>query len=142
MDFVCDAPGGKTWFRLTSEAEAAAESRLMGHAVEQHFRQFREQAAETYSPPMSLPYIERDIGLKDYVRRVMPVFLTLRDADGGGLATAMLPSSDPGAGRTRPIVVGVANTDPWPEHGEAIKALAAHFKIPLDSAVCYPYRRG
>ncbi len=142
MDFVCDAPGGKTWFQLTSEAEAIAESSLMGHAVEKHFRQFGEQAAASYAPSMSLPYIERDIGLKDHVRRMMPLFLTLRDGEGGGLATAMLPSPDPHGGRVRPIVVGVANTDPWPEHGSAIKALAAHFKIPLDSAVCYPYRRG
>ena len=76
MDFVCDAPGDKTWFRIVSEAEAVAESRLMNHAVEKHFRQFRDAAAASYSPSPSLPYIERDIGLKDHIRRSMPNFLT------------------------------------------------------------------
>ena len=41
----------------------------------------------------------------------------------------------------RPIIVGPDNTDPYPEHGEAIKKLAAHFKLSLDPARCYPYRR-
>ncbi len=34
MRFVCDAAGGKTWFRIETEAEAAQESELMRHAVE------------------------------------------------------------------------------------------------------------
>jgi hypothetical protein len=142
MDFVCDAANGKTWFRLTTEGEAVAESRLMGHAVEKHYRQFREAAIATYSPPASLPYIERDIGLSDHIRRAMPLFLTLRDENGAGLATAMLPPDGVRPDRFRCIVVGPSNTDPFAEHGEAIRALAAHFKIALDSALCYPYRRG
>ncbi len=141
MDFVCDA-GNKTWFRIESEAEAVAESRLMNHAVDKHFRQFRDAAVATYSPSPSLPYIERDIGLQAHVRRSMPMFLTLRDADGAGLATAMLPRPGAKADRFRSIVVGPSNADPFPAHGEAIAALAAHLRIPLDSALSYPYRRG
>ena len=34
MEYVCDAPGGRTWFRLVSEGEAAMESEVMRHAVE------------------------------------------------------------------------------------------------------------
>ena len=34
MQFVCDAPGQKAWFRIETEAEAARESELMRHAVE------------------------------------------------------------------------------------------------------------
>ena len=146
MDFVCDAPDGKTWFRLRTEGEAATESRLMTHAVEKHFRQFREAAIASYEPPATLPYIERDIGLKDHIFRVMPQFLTLRDAQGAALATAMLPPGTgrpdaPHTGRFRPIVVGPSNTDPFPSHGEAIAALATHLGITLDSSFCYPYRR-
>jgi hypothetical protein len=29
MDYVCDVPGGKTWFRIETEAEAIRESALM-----------------------------------------------------------------------------------------------------------------
>src|SRR3954462_1787646 len=83
MRFVCDAPDQKTWFQIETEGEAARESDLMGHAVEKHFRQAREHAATTYVPP-SGSTIERDIGLKAHLQRVMPVFLTLRDAEGNG----------------------------------------------------------
>ncbi len=141
MDFICDAPGGKTWFKLLNEAEAAEESSLMGHAVEKHFLRFRDAAVVSYAPPMSLPYIERDIGLNDHVRRTMPTFLTLRDGDGHALATAMLPPAGVPDDRFHCIIVGVANTDPWPEHAKAIEALARHFKITLDRAHCYPYRQ-
>ena len=72
MNFVCDAPGKKTWFRIETEAEAAAETRLMDHAVEKHFRQFRDAAIASYAPPASFPYIERDIGL-EFDRWGMPV---------------------------------------------------------------------
>jgi hypothetical protein len=36
MQYICDAPP-KTWFRLETEAEAAAESKVMEHAVEKYF---------------------------------------------------------------------------------------------------------
>src|SRR4051794_26430296 len=90
MRFVCDAPRGQAWFQIETEAEAALESDLMKHAVEKHFRQAREHAITTYVPPTGC-YIERNIGLKAHLQRVMPMFLTLRDQEGSGLATAMLP---------------------------------------------------
>ena len=39
------------------------------------------------------------------------------------------------------IIVGPGNGDPYPDHGDAIKALGAHFGLTLDRARCYPYRR-
>ena len=93
MRYVCDAPNGETWFQIETEAEAALETVLMGHAVEKHFWQAREHAIATYVPP-SGSYIEQDIGLKAHIQRVIPVFLTLRDEEGNGLATAMLPPPD------------------------------------------------
>ena len=140
MRYVCDAPDRKTWFQIETEGEAARESDLMGHAVEKHFRQAREHAATTYVPP-SGPSIERDIGLKAHLQRVMPVFLTLRDAEGNGLATAMLPPPGADDRTVRPMIVGPDNSDPFPRHGEAIRALGRHFGRVLDRAQCYPYRR-
>ena len=116
------------------------QSDLMGHAVEKHFRQAREHARMSYVPP-SGSYIERDIGLKAHIQRVMPVFLTLRDQDGNGLATAMLPPSGQDARAVRPVIVGVGNSDPFPQHGEAIRTLGEHFGRILDRIWCYPYRR-
>ena len=34
MQFFCDAPGGKTWFRMENDMEAAQEDASMNHAVE------------------------------------------------------------------------------------------------------------
>ncbi len=48
MRFVCDAAGGKAWFRIDTEGEAVRESELMRHAVEKHFRRAHEQAAQSY----------------------------------------------------------------------------------------------
>jgi len=140
MKYVCDAPEGKTWFRIEIEAEAETESQLMRHAVEKYFRRERAKAVHSYTPASSVS-IERDIGLEAHVQRAMPIFLTLRDREGNGLATAMLP---PG-GRETPgfqkIIVGVENTDPYVEHEPAIKALARHFGLVLERASCFPYRR-
>jgi hypothetical protein len=146
MEYVCDAPnasdgGDRTWFRLVSEGEAANESELMRHAVEKYFRREREKAAASFRPLTSV-YIEQDIGKEAYIKRVMPLFLTLRDEQGAPLVTAMLPPGgrdDPGFGS---IVVGPANADPYTRHGDAIEALAEHFGIALERAHCYPYRRG
>ncbi len=44
MQYVCDAPKGKTWFRIETEGEAAHESRLMRHTVEKYFCREREKA--------------------------------------------------------------------------------------------------
>jgi hypothetical protein len=49
MQDVCDGLDGKTWFRIETEGEAALESDLMGHAVENYFRQAREHAAASYA---------------------------------------------------------------------------------------------
>jgi hypothetical protein len=141
MQFVCDAPP-KTWFRIETEGEAALESRAMNHAVEKYFTQFYEQATKSYVPPRSAQYIEQNIGLKAHIQRVMPLFLTLRDAEGKALVTAMLPPQGKDERSLRPIVVGADNTDPYPEHGEAIRVLARHYGLTLDPARCYPYRRG
>jgi hypothetical protein len=138
MQFVCDAPGKKSWFRIETEGEAALESDIMSHAVEKHFRQAWDAATNIYQSNAST-FIERDIGLKAHVQRTMPVFLTLRDAEGYGLATAMLP---PG-GRYDPsfkiMVVGMENQDPYPDHGDAIRKLGEHFGLTLERDRCYPY---
>src|SRR4051795_2374596 len=133
MRFVCDAPGGQAWFQIETEAEAAQESDLMKHAVEKHFRQAREHAATTYVPP-SGSYIEQNIGLKAHLQRVMPIFLTLRDQEGNGLATAMLAPAGHDPRAVKPIIVGVGNSDPYPPHGAAIQALGEHFGRILDRA--------
>jgi hypothetical protein len=141
MQFVCDAPSSKTWFRIETEAEAILESRAMDHAVEKHFRQAYEQAAKAYVPPRTGLFIEQDIGLKAHIQRVMPIFLTLRDPEGTALVTAMLPPAGRDERTFRPIVVGFENSDPFPEHGDAIEALADHFGLRLDPDRCFPYRR-
>ncbi len=140
MEYVCDAPDGTTWFRIMTEAEAIMESRQMRHAVEKYFRRERQAAAESFRPASTM-FIEQAIGLEDHIRRVMPLFLTLRDEDGEALVTAMLP---PGGKRDRAfgiVIVGPDNADPYPQHGAAIQALADHFALSLDRAYCYPYRR-
>jgi hypothetical protein len=140
MHYVCDAPEGKTWFRLETEAEAIDESQTMHHAVEKFFRQEKAKAEQSFAPP-SRNFIEQEIGLKAHVQRVMPLFLTLRDGEGKALVTAMLPPVGQEDHGFRPIIVGAANSDPYPEHGAAIRALADHFGLNLDRARCYPYRR-
>ena len=140
MQYVCDAPDGKAWFRIETEGEAALETDLMGHAVEKHFLRAREWAATSYAPP-SGPWIEQDIGLNAHLQRVMPIFLTLRDQEGNGLATAMLPTrgrTEPGF---RPVIVGPGNSDPYLEHALAIAKLGEHFGLTLDRSRCYPYGR-
>jgi len=141
MQFVCDGPNG-TWFRMETEGEAILESQLMKHAVEKHFRQAAEEAAKTFVPPASAWSFEQKIGLKSHVQKVMPIFATLRDREGAGLATAMLPPAGKDETSFRSIVVGPANADPYPKYGEDIKALALHYGLTLDPARCFPYRRG
>lgn len=141
MQFVCDVAGGRTWFRLETESEAIQESEVMRHAVEKHFRRAYENASQTYNPA-GIPFIEQDIGRAVHIRRIMPIFLSLRDAEGATLVTAMLPppnQADPGF---RPVVVGEANSDPYPRHADAVAVLGRHYGITLDRDRCYPYRRG
>lgn len=140
MKYVCDAPDGKTWFRIETEAEAEQESSLMQHAVEKYFRREKEKAVQTFKPA-SAKYIEQNIGLEAHLQREMPLFLTLRDGEGKGLATAMLP---PG-GRDEPgfqvIIVGPGNSDPYVDQAGAIEALGGHFGLVLERSSCFPYRR-
>jgi hypothetical protein len=141
MKYVCDAPGGKTWFRIETEAEALRESEEMRHAVDKYFRQERERAAATFRSASSV-HFEQEIGLKAHLEREMPVFLTLRDDDGTALATAMLPPGFAEDRSFRPIIVGVQNADPYLQQRDAIRALAEHTGIALERDRCYPYRRG
>jgi len=140
MRYVCDASGGKTWFRIETEGEALAESEVMRHAVEKYFRKEREKAVQTFQPVSKVSF-EQEIGLKDHIQREMPLFLTLRDADGNPLATAMLPPGGQEDRSFRPIIVGPGNADPYPEEGESIRALGQHYGMTLDRSRCYPYRR-
>lgn len=141
MQYVCDAPDGKTWFRLETEAEAAQESVVMRHAVEKYFRREWDEAAGSYQPA-STTFIERNIGLQEHIQRRMPLFLTLRDDEGVAHVTAKLPPGgrdDPGF---RPIIVGAQNSDPYPQYDAAIQALAGHFGLTLDRDRYYPYTSG
>ena len=108
MQYVCDAPKGKTWFRIETEGEAAHESRLMNHTVEKYFRNEREKAVQSWRPERP-DAIERDIGLEAHVQREMPLFLTLRDSEGNALATAMLPPGGKDRGGFRIIIVAASN---------------------------------
>jgi hypothetical protein len=139
MRYVCDAPGGATWFRIETEAEAEAEAALMRHAVDKYFRRYEAAARESYRAPAGAPVFEQAIGLKDHVARTMPVFLTLRSDSGEGLATAMLPPQGRNQVNFRIIVVGPDNADPYAAHERAIDALAAHYGLSLPREECFPY---
>jgi hypothetical protein len=140
MKYICDA-GPKTWFRLETAGEAALESSAMSHAVDRFFRETYDKALKSYTPAGGLRSIEQSIGRQDFIQRTMPMFLTLRDGEGQALVTAMLPPVGQDERAFRPIIVGPANADPYPAHGDAIAALARHFKMKLDAATCFPYRR-
>ena len=140
MRYVCDAPGGKTWFRIETESEAVAESETMRHAVEKYFRREQDKATQSFRP-ISKVNFEQEIGLKAHIQREMPLFVTLRDMDGTPLATAMLPPNGRDDRSFRPIIVGASNADPYPSQGDAIRALGQHYGISLERARCYPYRR-
>ena len=138
MQFVCDAPGGKTWFRIETEAEAEAEAQLMRHAVNTYFARTLQVAAASYRPQPGA-IAERNIGLKDHIARAMPLFLTLRADDGEALATAMLPPGGKDDAKFRIIIVGPSNSDPYPSQGDAIKALSDKFGLALKREKCFPY---
>jgi hypothetical protein len=139
MRYVCDAPGGRTWFRLETEAEAEAEAALMRHAVDKHFRRYQTAARESYRAPAGAPTFEQSIGLKDHIARSMPVFLTLRAADGEGLATAMLPPQGRNQVNFKIVIVGPDNSDPYVAHEDAIEALELHYGLVLEREDCFPY---
>jgi len=139
MIFVCDAGGGRTWFRIETAAEAQAESDLMRHAVSRYFLREHDRASSSYNPQGRV-FIEQEIGRKAHVARHMPLFLTLRADDGAGLATAMLPPEGRPDGGFRVIVVGPDNGDPYERHADAIRTLGAHFRIALPREKCFPYQ--
>jgi hypothetical protein len=140
MKYICDALRGRTWFRIETDAEAASESELMRHAVEKYFRREKEKASQTFKP-VSTVFFEQEIGREAHTQREMPLFLTLRDDDGTGLATAMLPPRGEPDDSFRTIIVGVANADPYPDHEDAVEALAKHFRLTLERSRCYPYAK-
>jgi len=135
MEYICDAPDGKTWFSIVTEAEVIAESQEMRHAVEKHFRIHRESAAKSFKP-VSTVFFEQAIGLEAHIKREMPLFLTLRDADGVALATAMLPPTGKLHCAFNITIVGPDNSDPYPSQRAAIRALGDHFGIALDRSHC------
>lgn len=139
MQFVCDAPGGKTWFRLETEAEAEAESSQMRHAVDKYFRRAQAAARDSFRAPQGAPSFEQEIGLKDHIARVSPLFLTLRADDGEPLATAMLPPGGRNQANFRTMIVGPENSDPYPDQSPAIDALSAHLSLELKREDCFPY---
>ena len=141
MKYVCAAPTGRTWFRLEDESEAEAESRIMRHAVEKYFRKAEAEARASFVPA-STRYIEQEIGLRAHIQRQMPFFLTLRNAAGDALATAMLPPGGKPAPGFRTIIVGHGNADPYIGNKDAIEALGEHFGVLLSRDACYPYQRG
>lgn len=136
MQYVCDATNKRTWFRIETDAEAEAETRLMRHAVEKHFRREQQRARDSYVPGAGL---ERDIGLKAHLARTTPLFLTLRADDGEPLITAMLPPGGKANTDIRTVIVGPENSDPYRLHGPDIAALTRHFGLPLPRERCYPY---
>jgi hypothetical protein len=140
MKFVCDAPGGKTWFRIETDTEAMRESELMGHSIEKYFARAKEKAAQSFTPTSKV-FVEQDIGLEAHLRREMPWFLTLRDAEGTPLASAMIQPRGRENRAFIPIVVGSKNSDPYVAHGDAIHALEKHLGLMLERARCYPYGR-
>src|ERR1700676_4609946 len=106
MKFVWDAPGGKTWFRIETDAEALRESELMGHSIEKYFAKAKEKAAQSFTPSSKV-FVEQDIGLAAHLRREMPWFLTLRDAEGAPLASAMIQPRGRENRTFMPIIVGI-----------------------------------
>jgi len=124
MQYVCDAPNKKTWFRIETEGEAMMEAEAMHHSLDYRFRHAREAAIGSYMPPAQLRPFERNIGLGAHIARTMPLFLTLRDNEGTPLATAMLPQS--ACGDYPPSVVGPDYADAYRSEDGAIAALEKH----------------
>jgi hypothetical protein len=141
MEYVCDAPGGRSWFRIETEEEAREESAVMRHSIERYFRAELEKARQSFHPPSSV-FFEQEIGLKAHLQRDMPLFLTLRDEGGCTLVTAMLPQASDTPRAVRPLILGKGNTDPYMKYADAIFALGTHLRVMVDRARCYPYPPG
>ena len=138
MQYVCDAEK-YTWFRIETQGEATLESRVMNRTLENYFRDAYETAAKLHSPAKSVRFVEQNIGLKAHIQRTMPMFLTLRAKDGTPLVTAVLPPIGRDGITFRPIVIGPANTNPYPKNVAAIRKLAEHYGLDLEPTRFYRY---
>ena len=138
MKHICDAPDGKAWFRLETEAEAERESARMQHGVAVRFRRERARAVRSYRPQPAA-FAGRGLSLERHVRIAMPIFLTLRDREDAALVTAMLAHGNRVQPEAELIIVGKDETDPYPDHGRAIAALADKLGIDLDRTRCFPF---
>jgi hypothetical protein len=125
MKYVCDAPGGRTWFRIETQAEASRHSALMRHVMERHFCAEMEKARLSFHPP-SRVFFEQEIGLDAQLQREMPLFLTLRDEAGTPLVTAMLPPGGNFANPFKPVILGQGNSDPYVKFADSILAPGRH----------------
>jgi hypothetical protein len=133
MQYVCDAPGRKTWFRIETDGEALLEAELMRNAIEVQYENARLAAVQTYQPSQRLQSFERNIGLKAHLERSMPIFLTLRDSEGTPLANAMLPPGGRENGLHTTRVVGPNGADAMRFEPEAVKALEKHYNIAIEA---------
>jgi len=131
MQYICDAPGRKAWFRIESSGEAAIESAVMKNAIEVQYENTRRAAIQTYQPSSRLHFIERNIGLNAHIARTMPMFLTLRDGEGNHLANAMLPPCGRDDDTFVSRVVGPAGMDALTAEAEAVDALEKHFGLSI-----------
>jgi hypothetical protein len=141
MRYVCDAPGGRTWFRIETQEEASQESALMRHSLERQFCAEMDKARQSFRPPSSV-FFEQEIGLKAHLQREMAMFLTLRDDFGVPLATAMLPPSGRPSHAFKTVILGRSNLDPYMKYADCIFALGKHFGLSLDRPRCYPFPPG
>jgi len=125
MQYVCDAPGRRAWFRIETEGEATLEAQEMRHSLDYFFRHEHAAARRSYAPCDRLSFIERDIGLSAHLKRTMPIFLTLRERDGTPVASAILPQ-DPDSETVAARVIGAGDCDAFRAEREALIALEAH----------------
>ena len=133
MQFICDAPGRKSWFRIETESEAIFEAEAMRVSIDAPFRIEREAAVKSYRPQSRLRAIERDIGLSAHVLRTMPIYLTLRDLEGTALANAVLPADGDCEEDHHAVVIGPGHADPFASQAEAIRALERHYGVRLQT---------
>ena len=57
------------------------------------------------------------------------------------MGVSVVTAAGPDGPALCPMVVGPENSDPYPEHWEAIRSLGRHFGLALDPSRCYPYGR-
>ena len=88
--------------------------------------------------PLQKLSFEQNIGLVFDIRRQMPLFLTLRDAEGSGLVTAIRPPGGRDYLGFEIIIVGKRNSYPYPQHESAIHALGAHLASLSNEGAAFP----